>query len=207
MGIEISIEDNFDNLEGFLDDLKSKAAIEATRFSINRTLLTVRERSVQKIRDRLNVKVGVLKKKHLRMKKAKGGTLMSMQGLLLYNANAIPLLEFVTGSKQPREQKGIPIAKRKPLKARIRPGKTIKLRKAFIADVVTKQVFKRAGGNTRRVKKQGVTSIGFVFNQGRFRKDIQTLGGKRFTELFEREYKRRVFNAAKRRNARMRSRR
>lgn len=214
MSIDVSIEHNFDQLEGFLDDLKTKAAIESTRFSINRTLLTVRERSVEKIRQRLNIKVSDLKgggkgKKQgqLKMRKARGGSLHTMEGSLLYNSNAIPLLKFITGSKQPRNQKGIPVAKRKRLKARIRPGKTIKLRHAFIADVHSKQVFKRISSDSRKVKKQGITSVGFIFNKAPFRKEIQMLSGRRFTELFEREYKRRVFNAAKRRNARSRSRR
>ena len=80
MSIEISIEDNFDALEGYLDDMQANAAIQAARFSINRTLLTLRERSVQRVRERLNVKVGVLKKKHMVIDKAKGGSLHTGEG-------------------------------------------------------------------------------------------------------------------------------
>ena len=207
MSIDISIEDNFDGLEGFLDELKTKAVIDATRFSINRALVTVRDRSVKKVRERLAVKAGVLKKKHLVIVKAKGGNLFTMEGLIKYNTTPIPLLEFVTGSKQPRSQKGVAISRRKPLKARIRPGKTIKLRHAFIATVKSKQVFKRAGAGTRKVKKQGITSVGFVFNKPGVRGELIKLAGKRFKETFERDFKRRVFKAAQRRNKRMRTRR
>jgi len=197
MSIEISVEDNFDALEGYLDDLKANAAIQAARFSLNRTLLTLRERSVQRIRERLNVKVGVLKKKHLVIDKAKGGSLATMEGLIKYNTTPIPMLEFVSGSKQPRAKKGIPVKKRKPLKARIRPGKTIKLRKAFIADANSRQVFK--GGKGKGFKKQGVTSVGFIFKKQPIRTELQILGGRRFTELFTREYARRVDKAQARR--------
>ena len=199
MSIEVNISHNFDALEGYLDDIQTNAAIQAARYSINRTLLTLREHSVKRIRDRMNLKVGVIKKKHLFLSKAKGGNLLTLEGQIKYNTKPVPLLEFVQGKKTPRDQKGIKISKRKVLKARIRPGKTIKLRHAFIADVNTKQVFKRtADTSSRKVKKQGVTSVGFIFNKPLIRNELVRLGGKRFSELFTREYARRVENARKR---------
>lgn len=198
MGIDITIDHNFDQLEGLLDDIKAKAAIQAARHSINRTLLTVRQKSIERIRKNLNVKVGTLRKKHLVIDRAKGGNLFTLEGQIKYNTTPIPMLEFVQGSKQPRPKKGIPIAKRKPLKARIRPGKTIKLRKAFIADAKTKQVFK--GGKGRGFKKQGVTSVGFVFNKPTIRKQLIALAQKRFSELFVKDFEARVSGAVKSRN-------
>jgi len=209
MSIDISIEDNFDNLEGYLDDLKADAAVKAVHFSINRTLLTLRERSVQRIKERLSVKTGVLKSKHLVINKAKLGGLgfHTMKGEILYNTTPIPMIEFISGAQQKRSQKGVAVSKRKPLKARIRPGKTVTLKHAFIATVHSKQVFKRRDTSSRRVKKQGIVSVGFIFKKPLIRNELQLLGGKRFTELFVREYRRRIVQSAKRRNAKMRTRR
>lgn len=188
MSIDINISSDLDSLEGYLDDMKQKALTNSVRNAMNRTLLTLRKKSIELIRVRLKIKVGVIRKKHLNISRAKGGSVRNMEAKIMYNTQPIPLIEFIKGSKQPRNQKGIKVRKRKPLKAEITPGKRIRLKTAFIADIKTKQVFKRAGPDTRRVKKQGVVSVGFIFQNRGMRKELQSLGGKRFSELFEKEY-------------------
>lgn len=70
----------------------------------------------------------------------------------------VSLIHFVRGKKEPANQKGIPVKRRKKVKVQIMRGKTETRPKAFIQRVKgSVQVFNRGSGRT--MKKQSVPSI------------------------------------------------
>jgi len=165
MALDINLEHNFNDLEIWLDDIKNKAATQAARSTINRSLIATRKLSIKLIKRQYRVKKSGLSatdvKKAHHIKKARGGHLDTLFGEILFAGKPIPLLSFVSGSKNIIEQKGIKVKKRKKLKAEIRPGKKVILKGAFIGKVHSKQVFKRGGKGLKRQAGPSITEIVF----------------------------------------------
>lgn len=194
MGIHIEIQDNFlDVAELFAKH--QKHIVAAARFSINRSLLTVRQESIPMIRKNLNMGVTAVRKR-AEIERTRGGGFRSLVGSVDYSVEPVRMIEFVKGSKQPIKQKGIPVRKRRKLKVEVRPGKRIKLPGAFIQRKKSIQVFRRMG--TGRFRKQSVPSIGWVvFNRDGIHKKLVKVGQDRFKELFFGEVQKRIDGTVK----------
>jgi len=189
MGFRVDIRTNFFQIEKGLEDLKRIHIIQSARRAINRALITTRKESVSLYREHLKLKRGDIVKRTT-MNKARGGSLSSMEGSLVFSGIPISLLTFVKGNKDTIKLKGVPIKKRRKLKVEIQPGKKLLVKGGFIQRARTKQVFK--GKKGLGFKKQGTPSLGEVFRKNKFERKLLPIARQAFTSVFEREIKKRL---------------
>lgn len=187
MGLKVELDatELTQDLKNVLNEFKTKTVVQAARRAINRSLIGVRQKSLDDIRKQFNVKERDLRKR-MAVHRATGGTLETLVGSVSYSLESFPMIGFVKGSKAPIAQKGIPVKRRRKLKAQIEKGKTIVLKRAFIQKgPKSTQVFKsrKAGG----FKKQGVRSIGHMVEKRGLGDKFATYGAKRFRAEFLRE--------------------
>lgn len=181
MSLDIEITSTLLDAAKMFDGIDPREVGKAARRAINRTLLTLRKESVQRIPEHLKIKAKLLRDRYITLNKAQGGN--NYEGSIDFSSESIPMIEFVKGSKEPIKQKGVKVGRRRKLKVEITPGKRFVLRKAFIQRVRSKQVFKRPG-NQASFKKQGTPSVGTIVMQRGIGKDLVDIGGARFAELF-----------------------
>ena len=106
----------------------------------------------------------------------------------LVSASTKPIsrIHVIRGSKLPENQKGIPIRARRKLKGTLYDGKTIVLRREFIAKGKNNnmQVFRRSR-KTNKMEKRSVPSAAKVFNKGYMRDPVTMYGIDRFGKEYE----------------------
>lgn len=181
--MEINITSNFLDVADAFKEVKTKLLYASTRHAINRTLITMRFQAIQQLRKQIDIKSSTLRNRHIRIHKAAGTSFDRLQGVISFNTTPVPLIEFVKGSKEPANQKGMAVKDRPRLKVQIRPGKKFTLKKAFIQKVKTKQVFSRASGQ-REFKKQAITSVGYIVMERGIGRNLADLGAQRFRVVF-----------------------
>lgn len=203
MTIEINIAHNLDALEPWIHEMQGKAVTQSVKRAINRTLISVRLISIKMFKKRLNKKQTAFYKKKIKTFKAMGSDINRMQGVMIYDGKTIPLLEFISGSKDIIKQKGIAIKKRRKLRASVKPGKKFQVKGAFIQKVNSKQVFK--GKRGQGLKKQGVSSLGTIMQRQSFRPLLEKIAVGKFKKEFIRDLQFRINKATEKVNsARMR---
>lgn len=190
MGLEISIEDNFAEVAETLGMVAVKFSGASARFAVNRTLLTLRKESIQKITSVLKISPRTLREKYIDIQKAKGSRLSEVFGIISFSGAPIPLIEFVRGNSDVAPQKGIPIKNRRKVRVEITPGKRFVVPHAFIQRVHSTQVFKR--GKNQGFKKQGIRSVGSTVITRGIAKDLVAIGQQRFREVFLADLKARI---------------
>lgn len=161
---------------------------KASRYAINRTLITIRKQSIIELRKKLNLRPGLLtdkRSRYIKVLKAKPGqSLLSQYGSVSFGTGAIPLMEFVKNGKNIRSQKAIRVKNRRNIKVMVNPGRTTELKRAFIqrGNASGKlQVFVRRRGGFKALTVNSVGSR--IVNQG-IGARLQALGGQRFRGLF-----------------------
>lgn len=189
--LDIDISTNLDAIDDFLDDFTLNIFIGSARRAIDRTVVSARADATKHIRKTVNIKAKDLKNK-IKIGKAKGG-INSLQGFVDFDGAPIPLLEFVTGSNDVPNNKGVPIKKRKVLKIKILKGKSRKLRGAFIAKVHSKQVFRR--GRSGGFYKQSAPSIAEWMSRNNLRDPVLKRAQDTFNRTFKHEYQFRMSKA------------
>lgn len=182
-GLEIRIDENFLDLAEAFEGMKPEQYKAAIRHSINRTLLTLRKEAIDQLRRKLRIKPSVLREKYLWLEKARGGLAGGIEGSIMFSKTPIPMLEFVRGSKEPEDQKGKPVKKRRKVRAEITPGKRFHVKGAFIQRVHSTQLFKR--GKQGDFHKQGVRSVGFLIEARGIGDHLVDVGAKRLAQLLE----------------------
>ena len=193
MGIRVDILAEVKEALEFINRFQDRDVINSLRYSINKTLVSLRKESIEEIRKRLNLKSTVLRQQYLKMERAKGSTITSIEGTMWYSGRAIPMLEFVAGNKDVIEQKGIKVKSRRKLRVRVVPGKSLRLDKAFIQRVHTKQVFKRSG-KKGEFKKQGVVSVATLLRDRGLGDKLASFAKARFGDVFLRDLAARTDN-------------
>lgn len=182
-------------LEAFLTQFKDSVVVQSARRAINRTVQGVRQKSVDDIRKRLNVKEKDLRKR-MRFSNAKGATLKELEGNVSYSETSLPMMLFVKGSKQVIQQKGIAVKKRRKLKFEVAKGKTFTAQSSFIqknkrkksnggTETFGAQVFR--GRRGEGFKKQAIASIGAMVSKRGLGERFQAYAGERFQKEFARE--------------------
>lgn len=190
MSLEINIEDNFAEVAKIFDAIAVKHAGAAARFAINRTLLTLRKESIQRIGEQLKLKPRTLREKYISLQKAKGSKLGEVFGVISFSGKPIPLIEFMKGNTQPAPQKGVPVQRRRKVRVEITPGKRFVVPHAFVQRVHSLQIFKRR--TSKGFHKQGIRSVGNTVMTKGIGKDLQGIGQLRFRELFLADLKARI---------------
>jgi hypothetical protein len=162
MSINIDITSNIAMIMKSFPELNNEVFYQSVRYSIGKALIAGRTQAAKGLRERLNIKSGDVKKK-IGMTKPKASSLASLEGILSFDNAPLPLLQFVKGSKDVIQQKGIKIKKRRVLKVEISKGKVFKMRGGFIQKVRSTQVFRR--GRRGGFKKQSAPSIAHFIEQ------------------------------------------
>lgn len=188
MSLDINILHNLDKIPEMLDEFKTKQVVNAARRAINRSLTGGRKESTDRLSQILRMKKGKIKKENIRISKAKGGSLGTLEGVLSYNTKGLEMLEFVVGSKQPRSQKGIPVRRRRKIKVEVTRGNRRTMPKVFIAKTTGKnRVFRRNPGE-KRLYRQHVPSISHFFDtKGNIKNRTLIHMRRRFEQEFTRE--------------------
>jgi len=126
--LEISLESDIKNLDLFFDKLRFKAVTLAARQGLNRAASRTQSEAMRQIRKERNIKLQELKgskKKGLpprvRMSKATGMNLATMEASVSFSNAPLPLILFLVGKKEPIKQTR-PNPKRKPRRFEIKKG-------------------------------------------------------------------------------------
>lgn len=168
MAINTKIELDLTGVTHFLDEVGNKIVLEAAKASMNRGVQKMRTAANRLVREKYNYKAGFLNKK-MDKTNAKGTTISRLTAGLWIDKDPVSMLHFVVGSKEPRNQKGIAVSKRRALNIRIRKGQKTKLKTAFIAKTNRGRfgVFVRqtAKPNPLRMLKVGGVGNLFVINK------------------------------------------
>lgn len=184
MSLDIDIMADVFEAEELFRQLSRPQLLNATKRAMNKTIVSIRQESMKRLRKKLKIKESSLRQRHIFLNRAKGGSMNSLEASVEFSGFPIPALEFVKGNKDAIKQKGIPIHKRRKLRLEITPGKVFRMEHAFIQRKFTKQVFKRGAG--RRLKKQGTPSVGQVVKQGMADR-LRAFGAKRFATTLHQE--------------------
>jgi hypothetical protein len=183
VALTINISADMGEAVALFDSLAPNKLASAARRAANRTLVTLRKEAIIQIMRKLKIKSSVLRAKHIDLNRAKGASLGAVEASIDFSKNPIPMLEFVKGNKDPIEQKGIKVSKRRKLKAEIQPGRKFVVKKAFIQrGPHSKQVYKsvKRGG----FKKQGIRSIGFLIEERGVGEYLIEIGAIKFSNYF-----------------------
>ena len=153
--LEISLDRDIKEINGFFTDLKLKVITIAARQGINRAATRTRSLAIKEIRKRRNVKLKDLKggkgrKGFVTMQKAKGMNIATLEARVNFLDIPLPLILFILGNKTPKPQT-LPNLRRKPRRFEIVKGK----RKAKAGLFIEKakrgnrsfQVFRRTNPN------------------------------------------------------------
>lgn len=202
MSIEINISDNIQDLKFALKILKEKEVLNATRRSLNRTVVHLRKRSTKIVKTKYHgLKSTEIKKEFMRMRKARGNRLQGMSAALSFSDRPVEMIRMVVGSKTPRAQKGKAVDKRTPIRVQIQRGKKFILKKAFIARAskgrFPYQVFKR-NKKTNKLIQQSIPSVGKMMDKKKLLINLRKQGEKFFQKTFAHEFKFRMERMAKR---------
>lgn len=184
-GLRISIDSNFEALGKAFEELGASQIISASRRAMNRTLLTLRKTSIGLITERIRIKPKELRSKYIWLERARGGNFLSLEAAIVFSGMSIPLLEFVRGSREPIQQKGIPVKRRKKTRAEITPGKRFVVKKGFVQRVQTLQVFKRR--KSGEFYKQSVGSVAKLIIERGIGEELVRVGGEKLALELERE--------------------
>lgn len=111
------------------------AVSRATKRAMRRTLPLMKRITVREIKTRYYAKARPtsIKARMRDIKQLDGNNIDALAVGITFDKKPFSLIDFIKGAKTPRKQKGVPIAKRRKLKAEITKGKVTVLAKSFIA--------------------------------------------------------------------------
>lgn len=178
MGLDVRIDlgDEIRKTGFFFDHtIKDSVIVKSARQAINRAAQSMKSFSNRQIREERKLKLREIADK-IRLKKAQGKELIDLEATVTFSGIPLPLILFVAGAKQPREQKGIPVGRRKRLKVEIKRGQKKTRQHLFIARAKRGehryQVFQRASSGKSALKMQSAPSIAEMLRTKRNIKDL-----------------------------------
>jgi len=203
-GIKIDIEHSLDDMNVWLTKSRTNLLFKAAKSAMNRGISKSNTSSKKQIRKKVYRLKASEVKSMLGMNKVRGSTgrLDGLEVGLKSRQRGPTMIRFVKGQKTPRKQKGIPVSKRKPVRVEIRPGRTHKLGRAFIAKAKgdRNQVFRRKGKEPNPIAVQRLPRLSIAFFQERgyrervietFRKTFNQRFGPTFNALLQKEARKR----------------
>ncbi len=200
MSVKINLVSEINKIEKILD---KKILIKAVKRAMRRTRATMKRETLSRIQKHVaNIKLKDFNKKISRLKTELRGSKIDRFAIILdISDRPLSLLNFVVGSKEPRKQKGIPVAQRKKIKLRyIKGGRTKVAHDLFIAKGRggRKAVYRRTPGTKSvgsgfkrtnpNIKAQAGPVIWVKFKDQAFRLPIEKAIAERFTREFRAAY-------------------
>ena len=187
MSLKLSIFENFYDLDEYMHDLTTRDLAGAVSASMNSAGRRARTQGGKQLKKRIALKSEAIRKR-IWAARVRHNVISKMHFDLVFSGTPIGMINFIVGNKSKIDQKGKKIKNRRKLKARIKPGKTIKLRGAFIQDITSKQVFRHIGKG-RRARKISTKSLAKIIVEQKVEKWFEDI----FTKRFEREFKRQIY--------------
>lgn len=202
MGLKVNILHNFDAIEDFYSARIQEIAGPAVKSAMNKTLISARKEALKLIHKKIKLNTRKKPKKvfaaqNVVLFKAQGTNAFNMEAAMAFSARPLSLINFVTGSAQPRRQAGITIKKRKPVKAQVMRGRKFTVKKAFIVKGKNNnyQIFKRSGN--KALIKQGIPSLSHLIKKSLLEKVLVKMMHQKFQKNLEAQLKWRLDKAAK----------
>ncbi len=203
LGVNIKLEKPLSRLTHLYDKKIPRALIaKSLRQAINKSVITVRKDAVERIRKIRALKTGEIKRDFTSVIRAKGSSVEDMEGFVVLSGRSMKLLRFTKGSKEPSNQKGVPIGRRRKLRIEVNPGQTKRRTDVFIIkgsggkNVVVKRRGNQVTKTRNGVKYKGplggaeaAPSIGVLFKKRNVTSAIQSLAVKRLAKEFDAAYK------------------
>jgi len=194
--IEIKYKDL--DISDFLDDVRGEALKEATVKATNRALSAAyREGGRIMEKERQMEKKGSSSLSYFdraKQKKVRSSHYAADWACLKTSDDPLSLQNYVEGSKEPENQKGIPVRRRRKLRIKVKQA-SIEKSKAFIARVKgNNHVFRLAPGQLieEARAKQATTGVHKILsreeNQERMAEKGIAAFERNFDKIFEREY-------------------
>ena len=116
MSVKVTVSTNLDQVTEFLDELKLKALVSASRKAMNRSVMALRTQANRMVRDERKLKQGEINKDYFKLKKASGRDLATLKASLEVSGKPVSLIRFVVGNRSVQSTKGIAVSARKPVK-------------------------------------------------------------------------------------------
>jgi hypothetical protein len=188
MSFKIELKNNIQEAFNTFDQLKRGEVAKAARRAINRTLVTLRKDSVQIIKKDLRIQSSLLKSKYIFIDKARGKGLSDLSGSVVYQSRGLQLIDFIRGTKAPTPMKGIPVKRRKKVRAEVTPGKRFVVTGGFVSMTASKglQIMKRDKKTKGHLLMQTAPSLGSLLLNEK-KKIGATLQG-RGAEVFQKNF-------------------
>jgi hypothetical protein len=163
LDLEISLDHDIKQINGFFSDLKFRALTTAARQALNKTVTATRSNALKELRKRRKAKLKDLKS-FVRIKRASGGNIAELEARVDFAGVPLPMILFLVGQKSPKRQT-LPNRRRKPRKFEIVTGQRKEKAGLFVEKAKRGgrkfRVFRRADPNDRSkgFKAQSTPSI------------------------------------------------
>lgn len=191
MSFKVEITDNLNQGFEVFDKLKKNEVFRSARTAINRTLTTLRKDSVIEIKKEMRISSSLLKNKYIWVDKARGKGLRTLSGSVVYQSRGLQLIDFIRGARAVTPQKGIPVKKRKKIRAEVTPGKRFVVSGGFVSQTASKglQIMKRDKKTKGYLQMQTAPSLGALLmnEQKKLGARLQSRGAEVFQKNFMHE--------------------
>lgn len=188
--MEIDLFDNFKQVDKLLDDLTEREISLATRRALKRTSTTARLLAIKRIKKERRLTSTFIKQRLPLFVRASGTIVSNMGAKLEFSAKPIGLIHFVNKSSlKKRVGLGGAQLKGKRVTARIKPGKSTKLRKAFYAQGRNNndQIFQRSSKKRLPLKKSSTPSLSAIISKGNRLAALSKVAAIKFSANFTKE--------------------
>jgi hypothetical protein len=190
-GISVSLDADLAKITEFLDDVKRKALIQATRQSLNKTLSAFVTQVSRSTREHLKVKHRDVKDQ-ICVRRARGNDMSRMFASAHIRNKRFSMIHFVKGNRSANQQVGVPVQARKRIKVEIVPGRITHLRSAFIAHGrsanlhVFQRIQKKKDGKSPKgsLVKMSTPSVVDVINRPSVREYLERFAAERMSKEF-----------------------
>ena len=173
--LEISLDKDINEINGFFTDLKFKVITKSARQALNRAATRTQSLTIKELRKKRNAKLRDLKggkgrRGFVTVRKAKGNNLATLEASVKFSGLPLPLILFILGNKTPKAQT-VANPRRKPRRFEIIKGKKSTRSGLFIQKAKHGdrqfQVFRRANPNdpTQGFKLQSAPSVAEILRR------------------------------------------
>lgn len=185
--ISLELAHNLTEAGLYLKDVHKADLTKAVRSALNRSLKSLETESNKAIRRIRRLKAREIRREWFVMvKRTKGRNIAAFEAILGIKDKPVSLIRFVKGSKNPRNQQGVKVARRRKIAIEIKPGNKKKLKDAFIAKGRGNKnhVFRRETSKSFPINKQSTPSLHLLFKDSAFRRPIENIVAKRLQREF-----------------------
>lgn len=188
----VVVRTDLKKFEYILQGISKQVLHQATLRSTNRVATSLRAQAARKVKEKYNLPItGTSKggqgrtppgiKPSMEIQKARRGkTLSDIFSVIRTSTKPISLIHFVKGNKNPANQKGVTIKRRKKLRYAVQRGNVRVASRAFILSTKNSvQVFKHRDSS---LMKQSIPSVWRLLEKANIKNQLEVFGRQRFEQ-------------------------